>query len=351
MTVKPCSLFSSVTSGPLPLLMPSTDANVSFLDSPICPQPNLPYPQYWDGHLPPSFPVLPLPTASEFDCLNLNITVPRRLLSPSQPDLNQSAPVLVFFHGGALVGGSQSIQIAGREIYDPTSLVRSSLVRDQPIIVVTANYRVGPLGFLATPQLVEDNLKSGPAGNYGLHDQRRALEWCRRFIAEFGGDPENITIHGSSAGGVSCHYHCLHPSLKRENSHVRDRASTGDALLFRRAIVSSGSFISNKPMPLEHHERIFEAYLQNLFVKGEKDALARLLEIPVEDLLSHPPEGVRWHPFADQDWFKEDILGAYWEAAGPKPDIVIGAAEYEVRLPWIFSIQLSAIGYDPISRP
>jgi carboxylesterase type B len=304
-------------------------------DRPICPQPDLPYPQYWDGPLPPSFPVLPLPTASEFDCLNLNITVPRCLLSPGQPNSTPLVPVLIFFHGGALAGGSQSIQIAGREIYDPSSLVRASLSRHQAIIVVTANYRVGPLGFLASAQLVEENLLSGPAGNYGLHDQRRVLEWCRRFISGFGGDPENITIQGSSAGGLSCHYHCLNPSLRSGSLHEQDVTSapgpTGDPLLFRRAIVASGSFISNKPMPLEYHKRVFEAYLQNLSSEGTKDALARLREIPVDELLSHMPAGVRWHPFADQAWLSEDILRAYQEAVGPKPDIMIGAARYEVR--------------------
>jgi carboxylesterase type B len=132
---------------------------------------------------------------------------PRGLLAGSSSLL----PVFVFFHGRALVGDSQSIQIAGREIYDGASLVRTSIAEQQPLIVVTANYRLGPLGFLASEELVADNnneqqagqpTAAAAAGNYGLHDQRRVLEWCSRYVAGFGGDPRNVTIQGSSAGGT-----------------------------------------------------------------------------------------------------------------------------------------------------
>jgi carboxylesterase type B len=175
-----------------------------------------------------------------------------------------NVPVLVFLHGGGFAGGSQSIQIAGREIYDPTSLVRASLALHQPLIVVTANYRVGPLGFLASAELVADHEAAAPntpAGNHGLHDQRRALEWCRRFIAGFGGDPQNVTIHGSSAGAVSAHYHCAFPARP---SGVP--ASSGEleapSPLFRRAILSSGTFLGNGPGPLAHCQKTFDAYVQ-----------------------------------------------------------------------------------------
>lgn len=329
-------------------------------DRPICPQPDLPYPQYWKGPLPPSFPVLPLPTASELDCLNLNITAPNSLLAPEHPPLKRSpanpkpkprVPVLVFFHGGALVGGSQSIQIAGREIYDPTSLVRTSCSRGQAIIVVTANYRLGPLGFLAASQLVEENLLSGPAGNYGLHDQRRALQWCSRFIEGFGGDPRNITIQGSSAGGLSCHYHCLSPYLNREDLHERDVASIAGTMtetpLFRRAILASGSFVSNKPMPLEFHQRIFEEYIQNIRFESRNDPVAQLREIPVDEFLSYVPAGIRWCPFADQVWLKEDILSAYRDSPWPKPDIMIGTAKYEVGIV-LFNSSTSSVARCPV---
>ncbi|KAB5518932.1 Alpha/Beta hydrolase protein, partial [Coniochaeta sp. 2T2.1] len=259
---------------------------------PICPQPDLPYPQYWDGPLPVDYPDLPLPGMSEFDCLNLNITT---------PDLHSSAPVLVFFHGGALIGGSQSVQVAGREIYDPTSLVRASISRRQPLLVVTANYRVGPLGFLAGSALVEDNA-GGPVGNYGFHDQRRVLEWCAMFIGGFGGDISNVTIQGSSAGGVSCHYHCLSPDA-----------------LFRRAIIASGTFLCNGPMPLESHQEVFDAYAADL---------PTLRTLPAGELIKRAPD-VRWEPLADGTWLTQDIMKAYRQRPGPRPDIMVGSSEYE----------------------
>ncbi len=241
--------------------------------------------------------------------------------------MNRRVPVLFFLHGGGLVGGSQSIQVSGREIYDPTNLVRTSVAQGEPLIVVTANYRVGPLGFLASAELMADNvggmgISSKPVGgNYGLHDQRRALEWCARFISGFGGDPSNITLHGSSAGGVSCHYHCAFPPRREP--------------LFRRAILSSGTFISCRPMPLQYHQEIFDGYVREAtrmshFSMGPKDPVDLLRSASVDELLASTPQGVRWTMYADNVWIKDDMLRAYQESPEPKPDLIIGSAEYEV---------------------
>ena len=267
-------------------------------------------------------PALPVPESSEWECLNLNITAPAAILGRSH-----RVPVLFFLHGGGLAGGSQSIQISGREIYDPTNLVRTSVARGEPLIVVTANYRVGPLGFLASAELMADNAggmgvspKSG-RGNYGLHDQRRALEWCAGFISGFGGDPSNVTLHGSSAGGVSGHYHCTFPPTREP--------------LFRRAILSSGTFISCQPMPLKYHQEIFDGYVREASRLSPGPMAAKrpvdlLRSVSVGELLASTPQDVRWTMYADNIWVKPEILRAYQELPGLKPDLIIGSAEYEV---------------------
>lgn len=125
-----------------------------------------------------------LPPQSE-DCLNLNIWMP-----VAKPPAG-GWPVMVFVHGGSFTNGS-----GAEQIYDGTSLAMRGAV------VVTINYRLGVLGFLALPAFqAEDQDRS--AGNYGLLDQLEALAWVRRNIGFFDGNPGNVTLFGHSAGGMS----------------------------------------------------------------------------------------------------------------------------------------------------
>ncbi len=125
-----------------------------------------------------------VPEAGE-DCLNLNVWVPAGDPPPG------GWPVMVFVHGGSFTGGSGS-----EPIYDGAALTRRG------VVVVTFNYRLGPLGFLALPELARRD-PHGSTGNYGLLDQIAAFEWVRRQIAGFGGDPHNVTAFGESAGAMS----------------------------------------------------------------------------------------------------------------------------------------------------
>jgi len=120
------------------------------------------------------------PLVQSEDCLNLNVTTP----FPAGTGL----PVMVWIHGGSFTGG------AGVE-YDPTQLVTVG-----NIIVVTINYRLGILGWLGASAL--DN-GTGNTGNYGIEDQVAALGWVQRNIAQFGGNPGNVTVAGESAGAIS----------------------------------------------------------------------------------------------------------------------------------------------------
>lgn len=141
-------------------------------------------------------------SAGTEDCLYLNVYA---------PESGEDLPVMVWIHGGAFVFGN------GGGEYDPTRLVQ------EDVIVVTLNYRLGLLGFLAHPEL-ESN-----GGNFGLMDQQQALRWVKENAAAFGGDPDNVTVFGESAGGHSVMSHIASPRAKSEN-------------LFQRAIVQSGSY-------------------------------------------------------------------------------------------------------------
>jgi len=128
---------------------------------------------------------LRLPGESE-NCLTLNVWRPR--------DAEDALPVMVWIHGGAHRIGSGALPW-----YDGTALAR------QGVIIVTFNYRLGRLGYFAHPALTEESA-GAPVGNYGLMDQIALLEWVQRNISAFGGDPENVTIFGESAGAVSVNH-------------------------------------------------------------------------------------------------------------------------------------------------
>ncbi len=117
------------------------------------------------------------------DCLHLNIWQPEKTNTP--------APVMVWFHGGAHTGGFAQV-----ELFDGTELAR------QGVVVITVNYRLGPWGFLAHPALAEES-EHNSAGNYGLMDKIAALKWVQKNIRGFGGNSDNVTLFGQSAGSSS----------------------------------------------------------------------------------------------------------------------------------------------------
>ncbi|XP_075115914.1 bile salt-activated lipase-like, partial [Leptodactylus fuscus] len=131
----------------------------------------------------------------EHDCLYLNIWVPQ----PNK-SVSSNLPVMVWIYGGAfLFGAAEGANVLNNYLYDGEELALRGNV-----IVVTLNYRLGPLGFLSTGD-------SNAPGNYGLWDQHMAIAWVKRNIAAFGGNPDNITIFGESAGGASVSLQTLTP--------------------------------------------------------------------------------------------------------------------------------------------
>ncbi|XP_065734594.1 bile salt-activated lipase [Phocoena phocoena] len=137
-------------------------------------------------------------TYGKEDCLYLNIWVPQ-----GKKEVSRNLPVMIWIYGGGfLVGSSQGANFLSNYLYDGEEIATRGNV-----IVVSFNYRVGPLGFLSTG---DSNLP----GNYGLRDQHMAIAWVKRNIAAFGGDPDNITIFGESAGGASVSLQTLSPYNK-----------------------------------------------------------------------------------------------------------------------------------------
>lgn len=155
---------------------------------------------------PPS-PFYSHPAVSE-DCLFLNIWAPAEA---------KRAPVLVWIHGGSLVSGAGSEAVAD-----------GARFAEQGVLVISINYRLGALGWLAHPGLSAESA-DGVSGNYGLLDQIEALRWVQRNIAAFGGDPSNITIAGQSAGALSVAYLMAAPQARG---------------LFQRAIAQSPYLIT-----------------------------------------------------------------------------------------------------------
>ena len=126
------------------------------------------------------------PTSSE-DCLFIN------LWRPAGAAPGAKLPVMVWIYGGGFVGGSSAMPFTS-----------GTQFAKQGVILVTANYRVGRFGFFAFPALSQEH-PDEPKGNYAYMDQIAALKWVQQNIAAFGGDPNNVTIFGFSAGGVSVH--------------------------------------------------------------------------------------------------------------------------------------------------
>jgi para-nitrobenzyl esterase len=192
------------------------------------------------------------PSGSE-DCLFLNVFTP-----PTGTYSN--LPVMVYIHDGSFISGKGSFWAQ-----NPIDLV------NQGVVVVTINYRLGALGFLAHSAL--DKVATKNTGNYGFLDQQAALKWVKSNIAGFGGDPRNVTIFGSSAGGISVLVHLVSP------------LSSG---LFHKAIVQSGS-LYQKPTLLADAEALGATFATRVGCDGGAPAqeAACLRALPFSTILAN----------------------------------------------------------------
>ena len=212
----------------------------------------------------PSIYAWDLPAMSE-DCLTLNIWAPENATN---------APVFVWIHGGSLTTGS-----GGDPLYDGSALAKRG------IIVVSINYRLGALGYLAHPALSAESPEQ-VSGNYGLLDQIEALRWIQRNIAAFGGDPGKVAVAGESAGALSVMYLMTAPEARG---------------LFHKAIAESAYMVS-APALRDKRNGMIPAEQQGLALAASLGAtdIGALRAMDAKDIANKAPAS-GYFPFPNID--------------------------------------------------
>ena len=215
------------------------------------------------------------------DCLQLNVFAPLY-----RPDA-KPAPVMVWIHGG-------SHRTGAGWVYDGQNFARDG------VVLVAINYRLGPLGYFAHPALTRATGAKAPLGSYGLMDQIAALRWVQRNIAAFGGDPNNVTVFGESAGGMSTLALLAAPQAKG---------------LFHKAIVQSGGGWF-EPDSLAAREKIGITAAEKLDLPA-KTTVAQLRAVPVDTLIETVDGD--FGPFPDGRLLPRTATQAF--AAGAETDV------------------------------
>lgn len=227
------------------------------------------------------------------DCLFLNV------YTPPGPAKGPKRPVMVWIHGG-------SLNVGEGDGYDPSDLVRRG------VVVVTINYRLGALGWLAHPALRDHD---GASGNYGFMDQQAALRWVRRNAGAFGGDARDVTIFGESAGGLSVLSHLISP---------------GSRGLFEKAIVESGNYAPTLASQATA-ETAGEAFATAAGCAGQTAACLRGL--PVATILAHESTSVGgYQPVIDGKELTESIQPALDHGRFARVPVMVGSNRDEWRL-------------------
>jgi para-nitrobenzyl esterase len=250
------------------------------------------------------------------DCLSLNVWTPALD--------GKRRPVMVWIHGGAFVMGSGSAGIySGRR-----------LARRGDLVVVTLNYRLGALGFLDLRDL-------GGVANLGIRDQIAALEWVRDNIAAFGGDPENVTIFGESAGAMST------------GTLLGTPRANG---LFHRAILQSGA--ADNVFATGESKQVTESFLRRATSSGPLD-LAKLQVLPLPELLRAQNlvsmqlrmrlGGLAWQPCVDGDLIPTPPIDAIAKGLSSAVPVLVGTNSEEWKL-FMLADRLRAISRDELVR-
>ncbi|OQV00230.1 hypothetical protein CLAIMM_05756 [Cladophialophora immunda] len=212
---------------------------------------------------------------ADLECLNLNITVPKGL---GGVDLTkQKLPVFIWMHGGGFVVGANSWPH-----YDHAKLVKLASDNGVPVIGVGINFRLGLPGMLTSEELLQRGYKP----NNGLRDQSAAFRWVKQHIAGFGGDPDQITVIGESAGAVATTLHL----------YSKER-------LFNRAVATGGSCLLVPVFAPEDQERTYQQVLSILGLEklDAEQRIQKLLTLPMDEVIAKLPPSVAFLPTIDGD--------------------------------------------------
>lgn len=225
------------------------------------------------------------------DCLYVNV------VTPTWP-AGKPLAVMVWLHGGANLGGS-----GGGDLYNSGTLTAHG------VVLVTLNYRLGVFGFLADPALARES-KHRSSGNYGLMDQILALRWVQANIAKFGGDPNNVTLFGQSAGSMDTGMLMASPEARG---------------LFEKAIQESGAAFAPPVVPLADAEKTGEEALAELKLPAGAAGMRALRRMPAGEILDRLKTlATRW-----PDGFTPDVDG--WVI--PRPPQAVFAVGDEAPIP------------------
>ncbi|MFK4070636.1 carboxylesterase/lipase family protein [Streptomyces sp. NPDC029674] len=231
------------------------------------------------------------------DCLDLNVYAPKGHRS------DRDRPVMVWLHGGGLTAG------AGEDVVPDTFARRTGAV------VVTVNYRLGAMGFLAGAGL-DDEASDGVSGNYGLLDQQAALRWVRANIGRFGGDPHRVTIAGESAGGRSVCTQLASPTARG---------------LYRAGIVESGAYGDCAARERERAARDGAAFAKKAGCPDTGTALACLRGKSAKDILA-AQAGFDWGPVVGGAFLPVQPEEAYEKGTAARVPVLNGANSDEGTL-------------------
>ena len=252
---------------------------------------------------------------SSEDCLYLNLWL------PANATKGDKLPVMVWIHGGAFVGGSGSGS-------------SGDAFAKQGVILMTFNYRLGRLGHFAFPALSKEHPEE-PKGSYAFMDQIAALKWVKENIAAFGGDPNNVTIFGFSAGGVSVHSLLTIPAAKG---------------LFHKAISESGGgrdgVLTGRPIREENADPFYPVSAETIGINFARKhgiegtdaaALAKLRALSVEEIVDGGQEsdgqgGPRTYsgPILDGKFVVETSENAYKAGRQAQVPLIIGNTSAEI---------------------
>ncbi|KAJ3570757.1 hypothetical protein NP233_g4192 [Leucocoprinus birnbaumii] len=276
-------------------------------------------------HLNLTFP--PVLTNQSEDCLSINV------IRPASATLGSKLPVVVWLYGGGfMTGGSSTWQNMG------TALVEKSIEKKEDIMFVSFNYRVSAYGFLAGKAV-----KDAGVANVGIWDQREALDWVHRYIANFGGDPGRVILWGQSAGGASASAHTL-----------INGGDTGG--LFHGVFAQSGPILPLGPVDSDKGQSQFESLANAVDCKEGNDAekLKCLRSRPLEKLrtavdatngfFAISSSALEWHPWVDEKLFSDNPFKLVQQGKFARVPVVTGNVDDEGT---IFTLAITGDVFTP----